>query len=51
MSRNCKKHGHKFKDLPKESDGWGNVWHWKQCERCNFSTYDIKPAIDNPEKV
>jgi hypothetical protein len=40
----CKRKGHDFKSTHKEADGWGNVWHWKKCQRCKGYTFDSKPA-------
>ena len=40
----CKRKGHNYKHHHREADGWGNEWHWKQCERCEESTFDIVPV-------
>lgn len=39
----CKRKGHNFQHTHKESDGWGNEWSWKVCDRCDYSTFDVIP--------
>jgi len=36
----CKKNGHRFEYSHKESSGFGNIWHWKKCTICDYSTFD-----------
>lgn len=39
----CKRKGHVFNHSYVEASGMDTLWYWKKCERCGYSTYDVKP--------